>query len=294
MRTLGAALQAHLAGDATTLCHAWRVSRTDGIVLGFTDHDHDLAFSDTLFVAASGFDASDGDSESGLAAPSREVLGALSGEAISEADIIAGRYDGAKVELFSVNWAAPAQHIRLQVLEIGEISRTQTEFHAELRSFTHRLGQTQGRIYGHGCDANFGDGRCGMDLASYTESASVAVVHGAGRIEAAGLDDFASGYFRYGLATFSTGANAGASMDIESHAREAGVTTLVFWLPLPIAPVPGDLFTISRGCDKRFATCRDGFANSVNFRGFPHMPGSDFSYSYADGDTDHDGSPLYD
>lgn len=28
-------------------------------------------------------------------------------------------------------------------------------------------------------------------------------------------------------------------------------------------------------CDKRFATCRDTFANAENFRGFPHMPGND-------------------
>ncbi|MDX5493645.1 MAG: phage BR0599 family protein, partial [Alphaproteobacteria bacterium] len=28
--------------------------------------------------------------------------------------------------------------------------------------------------------------------------------------------------------------------------------------------------------DKQFTTCRDRFANAVNFRGFPHMPGNDF------------------
>ncbi len=31
-----------------------------------------------------------------------------------------------------------------------------------------------------------------------------------------------------------------------------------------------------RTCDQRFETCRDVFANTENFRGFPHMPGSDF------------------
>ncbi len=29
-------------------------------------------------------------------------------------------------------------------------------------------------------------------------------------------------------------------------------------------------------CDKRFATCRDDFSNTENFRGFPHIPGPDF------------------
>lgn len=29
-------------------------------------------------------------------------------------------------------------------------------------------------------------------------------------------------------------------------------------------------------CDQRFETCRDVFANMANFRGFPHLPGTDF------------------
>ncbi|MEM8616218.1 MAG: DUF2163 domain-containing protein [Pseudomonadota bacterium] len=31
-----------------------------------------------------------------------------------------------------------------------------------------------------------------------------------------------------------------------------------------------------RSCDQRFETCRDVFANTINFRGFPHLPGPDF------------------
>ena len=32
---------------------------------------------------------------------------------------------------------------------------------------------------------------------------------------------------------------------------------------------------IAAGCDKSFVTCGARFANRVNFRGFPHMPGAD-------------------
>ena len=53
MRTIPAGLKAHLDGGATTVCHAWRVTRRDGTVLGFTEHDHDLVFGGTLFAAAS-------------------------------------------------------------------------------------------------------------------------------------------------------------------------------------------------------------------------------------------------
>jgi len=92
MRTIGDNLKAHLAGDATTLCHCWRLTRRDGVVLGFTDHDRDLSFGGTLFRAESGYAASDIEAVAGLQAPSGEVAGALTSEAITEADIAAGRY----------------------------------------------------------------------------------------------------------------------------------------------------------------------------------------------------------
>ena len=44
------ALQAHLATCATTVCRAWAVTRNDGVVLGFTDHDAPLAFEGIGFL----------------------------------------------------------------------------------------------------------------------------------------------------------------------------------------------------------------------------------------------------
>lgn len=102
MKTLTAALAEHLEGDATTMCHCWRVTRRDGMVLGFTEHDHDLNFSGTDFQAASGFHAADSEAASGLSVEAGEVSGGFSSSAISEADVVAGRYDGARVEVFQV------------------------------------------------------------------------------------------------------------------------------------------------------------------------------------------------
>ena len=53
-----------------------------------------------------------------------------------------------------------------------------------------------------------------------------------------------------------------------------------------------DPFTVTAGCDKRFETCRDRFANSINFRGFPHIPGNDFVISGADASANNDGGSL--
>ena len=294
MRTIPDALKAHLAGDATTLCHGWRVTRPDGTVLGFTDHDHALVFDGTTFLAASGFQASDWEQGGGLAAPAGEVAGALTSDAIAEADVAAGRYDGARVEIFLVNWAAPSQHTRLRIAEIGEITRSDGVFRAELRGLGHRLDESRGRIYSRRCDANFGDARCGRNAGNADYRATGTVISAdVDKMTVAGLDGFAAGFFRYGWLRFAEGANGGIKIDIEGHRRSGGETLVHFWLPLAVAPTAGDTFEITAGCDKTFETCKLKFDNARNFRGFPHMPGADFSYSYADGETEHDGRPLY-
>ncbi|QRM54760.1 DUF2163 domain-containing protein [Sinorhizobium sp. BG8] len=295
MRTIPDALAGHLEGDATTICHAWRVTRRDGTALGFTEHDHDLVFAGTTFLAASGFQASDTEETSGLSAEASEVAGAFSSEAIRDEDLTAGRYDGARVEVFVVNWQAPSERVLLRVGEIGEVTRAGDAFRAEIRRLTHSLDQVKGRVYAHRCDAVLGDERCGVNVASsaFRSSGTVVRVKDELRLEVEGLSVFTSRFFRYGLLTFSSGENDGLAADVEDHRTAGGTTEIVLWLPMPRPVSPGDVFSIVAGCDKRFSTCRKKFANALNFRGFPHMPGSDFTYSYADGDTEHDGRPLY-
>lgn len=295
MRTIPPALAAHLGGDATTLCHAWRVTRRDGTVLGLTEHDHDLTFAGTLYLAAGGFEASETTEASGLSAEASEVAGGFSSDAIAEDDLIDGRYDGARVEVFLVNWAEPGQHLLLKVQEIGEVTRSAGQFRAELRSVAHRLGRDQGRIYTRRCNATLGDNSCGVDLSAAGLHAvgAVAAVLDLSRIVVTGLGGFEAGFFRYGVLTFTGGTHAGRAVDIEHHARDDGAVVLTLWMPLQRLPAVGDAFSIVAGCDKAFSTCRAKFSNGLNFQGFPHMPGSDFAYSYVDGETVHDGRVLF-
>ncbi|MCJ9674783.1 MULTISPECIES: DUF2163 domain-containing protein [unclassified Neorhizobium] len=290
MRTIPADLAEHLAQEATTTCHAWRVTRRDGVILGFTEHDHDLTFSGTTFLAAGGFSASEAEAATGLSASADEVVGGFSNAAIGEQDLATGRYDGARVELFLVNWAAPDQHVLLNVREIGEVSRTGGQFRAELRSLAHRLSQPQGRVYNRRCDASLGDARCGVDLDLWRGEGAVIAVKDASRIVVSGLGGFASGFFRHGVLTFPDGV----AVDVDAHEKRSdGSVELTFWLPLEEPVAAGHTFTLTAGCDKSFATCKARFANHLNFRGFPHVPGADFAYSYVDGERVHDGGPIF-
>jgi len=295
MRTVPAGLQAHLDGEATTLCHAWRVTRRDGVVMGFTDHDRDLSFGGLDYLAASGFEASEAEDGNGLSAEGGDVSGGFSADAIRAEELSAGRYDGAKVDVYTVNWQNPSQRLLLRTGELGEVRREGGLFRVELRRLTHRLDQVRGRIYGHRCDAVLGDSRCGVNVAvpAYRATATVSAVLDDMRLRVSGLSGFADRFFRYGVLTFTSGAAAGLAADLEDQRRTGGSAELTFWLPVPAGVAVGDTMTVTAGCDKRFATCKAKFSNQLNFRGFPHMPGSDFTYGYADGETVHDGRPLH-
>src|SRR5919197_391085 len=83
-----------------------------------------------------------------------------------------------------------------------------------------------------------------------------------------------------GLVTFASGVTAGRAIEVKRHTKRDGVVTIELWQEPVQPPLPGDTFSVTTGCDKHLATCRAKFSNTVNFRGFPHMPGNDFVTSY--------------
>lgn len=278
MKTLDPDLAAHLSGGVTTLCWCWRLTRRDGVVMGFTDHDRDVAFDDTLFEAAAGFSASEIRDSVGLGVDNLEVESALSSNRLEELDIIAGRYDDAAVEIFRVNWQDPDQRVLLRSGTLGEVRRSGAAFTAEVRGLSHYLQQPRGRLYQFSCDANLGDSRCGIDLLSavYRASGSVSAAMSDRCFLASSLSDYDADWFTRGLLSFTSGANAGIAFEVKRHAVEATAVVLELWQAPAKTIATGDAFTITAGCDKQLATCSARFANAVNFRGFPHMPGNDF------------------
>jgi len=281
MRTIPSALQAHLDSGTTTLATCWRLTRSDGTAFGFTDHDRALSFDDTIFAAMTGGTLSALESSAGLSVDNAEVEGAFNAAALTAADLDAGRYDGATLEVWRVNWQDTEQRVLLKTGTLGEVRRGGQSYTAELRGLSARLDEETGRVYQHGCDAVFGDARCGLDLdaPAYNGSATVSAVPGAGEISVTGLDAFADSWFTHGLVTFTSGQNNGLPVPVRRHV--AGTPhRLILWQP-PRRPVAeGDTLTVTAGCDRRFATCRSKFSNGLNFRGMPHIPGNDFVTRY--------------
>lgn len=295
MRSLPPALAAALQSGATTLARCWILRRRDGVVQGFTEHDVDLVIEGVRCRAASGFDGSEVSSRLGLAADAHELAGALNSETLTESDLAAGRFDGARVELWLVDWMAPANRLKLRCGELGEVTRAGDAFTAEVRGLAFRLDEDGGRLYTATCDANLGDGRCGVSLAAEGRrgAGTVGAVTSATRLLATGLSAYADGWFTGGRLAWQSGANAGLAVEIDTHRRDAAGVALTLWQPPAHTVAAGDAFVVTAGCDKRFGTCRDRFGNAANFRGFPHIPGNDLVIRYAvAGESGNDGSAL--
>lgn len=283
MKQLSESLQSHLATGATTLCWCWRLTRRDGTKLGFTDHDRDLTFDATTFEAAAGFTASEMRDSVGLSVDNLEVSSALSSDRLSEADLAAGLYDDARVEIFRVNWSAPSDRVLMRSGSLGEVRRAGSAFTAEVRGLAHYLQQPKGRLYQFTCDADVGDARCTMDLDSptYRGVGTITAVLGERRFTAGGLDAFADQWFARGLLRFTSGAADGQAIEVKAHGKSAGTVTLELWSAVRGPLEVGQTFVVTAGCDKHLATCKAKFANAVNFRGFPHMPGNDYVLAVA-------------
>ncbi|MFN3659579.1 MAG: DUF2163 domain-containing protein [Pseudolabrys sp.] len=294
MRAIPSALQAKLDSGVTTLCRCWLIARRDGVTQGFTDHDEDVAVGAVTCRAGTALSGSEATQKLGFSVDASELSGALADETLNETDLAAGRYDAAAVELWLVDWSEPDLRVLLAKGSLGEVRREGAAFTAEVRGLSQRLHETTGRLYTANCSADLGDARCKVDLddPALRGSGTVMAVSGTSRFTASGLDGFADGWFTAGRLTFTGGANAGLAVEVKTH-RNDGDVMLDLWQAMPEPLAPGDTFTVSAGCDKRFATCHDRFDNVVNFRGFPHIPGNDFVVRYpVQGEPGNDGGSL--
>jgi len=294
MRDISEAFAAHLAQGETTTAKCWLVRRTDGVVLGFTDHDRPLMVEETQCHPAYGLDGGEVPSRLGLQVETGEVLGVLDSAAIAEDDILLGRYDAAKVETWLVNWAEPSQCLRLRVDIIGEIVREDGVFRAELRSPQQALNVTRGRLFQGLCDATVGDARCGVDLetARHRADTVVAEVIDDFQIRVSGLGGFEENWFAFGMAQWNGGKRIGLRDAVLTHRRDAAGDMIGFRDRVGAWCGVGDALTMTVGCDRRFATCKAKFANAANFRGFPHIPGSDYVLRHPRAGYAMDGRPV--
>lgn len=273
MKAISVALEQHLAQPQTTMATCWRVQLVNGTVYGFTSFDRNLVVNGVTYRADSGFAASAIASNGNLAADNLEMTGLLKSTSITEADLQAGLWDFAAIEVFQVNWADLSQGtMKMRRGTLGEVKVTRQQFMAELRGLAQQVQQTIGQIYSPSCRADFGDARCTVALGPLTVTGTITSVTD-GRTFTDSTRAQATGFFNAGLFTFTSGGNAGRSMEIASF-TSGGL--FVLELPMAFTISIGDTYSARPGCGKSFtADCKTRYNNVVNFRGEPHVPGVD-------------------
>lgn len=277
----------HVQTGVTTLARCWGLTRRDGVQFGFTDHDCDLVFEGWTFKAGTGLTARALQQGTGLSVDNSAAQGALSDAALREEDIEAGRFDGADLSCWLVNW----QDVETRWLQfrgsIGELFRAGGAFEVELRGLTEALNRPLGRIYQKPCTAVLGDAGCGFDLgtAGYRFEGEVEGLSTTGvflwQQDAQGLDGFEAGWFTGGRLSLISGSAAGLWGMIKSDRFAGDQRQITLWEPLRAEINPGDQLRLEAGCDKRMSSCRLKFNNLANYQGFPDLPGEDWEMAVA-------------
>lgn len=271
MKTMSVALKAHYALGTTTIATCWKATLTNSTVVAATSLNRDLVVDAVTYKATTGYSPTNIDSTAELSPDNLEVDGFLASPAITDADIHSGLWDYAAIEVFEVNYAdlTMGKNI-MRSGTLGEVKAGRSSFIAELRGLMQAYSRTIVRLTGKECDADLGDTRCKKVLTAFTVTGTVGSVTGNRVINDAARTEVAD-WFTGGKMTFTSGPNNGLSMEVKKNV--VGQIELHEQMPFIIAA--GNTYSLVAGCTKRFTQdCIAKFANGVNFRGFPHLPGS--------------------
>ncbi|AJP73128.1 DUF2163 domain-containing protein [Sphingomonas hengshuiensis] len=265
-----------LEGELTTIALCWRVERRDGVAIGLTAHDRDLTIDGMTYRAAPGMTPSAIARSAALDADSMDVTGALTSAAISEADLLAGRWDGARVRVFATDWTAPDAGIALGEGTIGAVETQNGVLTAELRGVAAALERPVVEETSPECRAELGDARCRVAMAGRRRFARV--IGSDGAVLTLDASEPSADCYGGGRLRWFGGANSGLE---DAIAHSAGAVVVLRRAPRFAAI--GALVELSEGCAKSIAMCAERFGNAANFRGEPYLPGIDLLTRYPGG-----------
>lgn len=284
MSTLEPGFAEHIETGNTTLCRCWAVVRRDGWTMGFTDHDLDLRFDGIDFRADTGLSAAALQQTTGLSVDNTEALGALNDSSITDEDIEAGRFDGAEVRAWLVNWADVGRRALMFRGHIGEVRRREGAFEAELRGLTDILNQPTGRVY-----QKNGNAVLDPDDPAFAVEVPIAEVEERRVFRFNDLTSYRDRWFQFGTLTMRTGEAKDLSGSIKRDYFEDGQRVIELWRPIRQPIKTGDRVHLLAGCDNTIGDHNEKFGSLLDFMGFPDIPGDDWSFTDPNRAADVDG-----
>ena len=263
------------SSELETVATFWRILRGDGVALGFTTHDKDLWFDGVLHAASPGMVPASIHKTGGFDDDGADVRGAITHDTIDSADLAAGLYDGAQVRIGLVDWETLEAEV-LYAGTIGTVTEQDGSFTAALTSRKAELQRDPTPRTSPACRAAFCGAGCNLNPAQFTRDVALAsLAPGTNAVTfTAALDP---ALYAGGTVRWLSGPQTGITMEIMGGDGAGG---LVLGIPVDPATLPGTRALVRQGCDRTLGTCADRFANAVNFRGEPYLPGNDLLTRY--------------
>ena len=264
-RVLNGTLSTDLQGGVYTLARCFEITRKDGTVVRLTDHHKDITFLGNTYLSDGGFTTSAMESGENLAVDNSEMKVLFRSTAVDRSDIINGVYDGAAISVWLVNYLNPSNYTALPGAFINRSRSSELDSGIfEVTSKSSKLNQSIGRIAIPMCDADVGDLRCGVNLASFTVTGTITSVTSNSVFTDSSRTE-ANDYFNTSVLTFTSGPNNG----IKCQVKDFGSGQFILLDPPPNNVSVSDTYSVYAGCDQLSDTCKNTFNNFINFRGLP-------------------------
>lgn len=269
MKAINDSLKSSLNKSVTSLVRCWKITTKDNDILGFTTSSQNLTYDGILYHYFSAKNMEKLNLNLDIKSDESALENIISHELINENDVISGKYNGAKIEIFLLDSEnTEFGCVNLLTGFVDEIISDGNNFVAKVLGLKDKINKTIGDLYSPLCRANFCDKKCKLNIDNFKYNGTV--IAGANS-----KNSFQSNvvkednYFNYGYVEFTSGKNIGQKVEIQQFKGGFFILKLI----LPQIVEINDKFNVFVGCSKEFSTCCEKFKNAINFRGEPHLPG---------------------
>lgn len=268
--------------DYSTL---FQITRKDGKVQRFTDHDKNIVWKGQTYSPAITSTRSTLRTQTGLQDQSMNVEVLIDSSEITTEELIAGKYDQAQVRTMVIDRRPPQiAPIREDVNEVGDQTFNGETASGECEGLSRFSEVRAGRTITRTCPHHLGDAAgkphiagCHVDIESITYG-SVPVASVTDRrtfritsnyIPAAHADR----QFAPGKVFWTSGANKGQEMEILTYTETTREVKLI--IPAGADISVGDTLNLIPQCDNTQGTCNGTYDNLIDYGGFLFIRGND-------------------
>ena len=279
MKNISNNLKELLEKNYLKLAKCFKITLKNGDIIGLTEHSQDLLIDNLIYNSSYGFESDNSNFTTDLSSNNSEIIGLIDNNNIQIKDVLSGKFDNAKVEIFYINLDDESlEKIHITTGNIIKINVNDGKIHFLIDNILNILDKTIGDIYSPLCRAQFCDHKCALDINKYTFTSKITSIINDTEFlyDISNIGTKEKNYFKYGIITFTSGKNINQSMEIKQSFDNNIILNTKLNYPLNV----GDIFKIVVGCDKTISTCINKFNNAINFRGEPNITSTSKVYKF--------------